>query len=298
LNVTDETPSKGQVSGSGVELARLNPSQFQRFRDFIYAKSGIQVPDNKVALLSNRIRRRLKAGAFADFDAYYRYLTGRTAGRELEHFFDSITTNETFFFRSPHHFDWLKGEFLHDILKDERRGMRRRSLRIWSAGCATGAEPYTIAICLRENRYRLRDWSLTVLGTDISEEALHDARAGIFRPRALEAVGGTKQLQRCFVPADPEGCWQVRPELKELVHFECHNLMEPQHQAPFDCVFIRNVLIYFDRVSKKTVIAHLIDALSPGGFLVVGPSEGIYDMLDPLERQHTYLYRKPIEGAP
>ena len=278
-----------------VELEQLNQRQFSQFRDFIYKTSGIRINDNKLSLLSNRIRRRLKAGDFADFDAYYHYLSSPEGNREIEHFLDVVTTNETFFFRTPRHFEWLRSDFLNEAVANERRGERPRTLRIWSAGCATGAEAYTIAICLQENLFRLRDWSLAIIATDISEEALRDARTGVFRPRAVEGVT-EQQRRRCFQPVGDDGCWQVRPELKALVQFEHHNLMTPMRQAPFDCIFVRNVLIYFDRVSKQTVVRNLIDALAPGGYLVVGPSEGIYDMLDPLERHTTLLYRKPAES--
>jgi chemotaxis protein methyltransferase CheR len=275
-----------------VELEQLNPKQFERFRDFVYAKSGIRINDNKLSLLSNRIRRRVRAGEFADFDAYYGYLTSPQGIGEIERFLDEVTTNETSFFRTPSHFDWLKTDFIREVVAQQRQGRRSRDLRIWSAGCATGAEAYTIAICLRENLFRLRDWSLAIVATDISEEALRDARTGEFRPRAVEEVS-KQQLRRCFQPVGDDDCWQVRPEVKELVRFEHHNLMTPMRQAAFDCIFIRNVLIYFDRDSKETVIRNLIEVLAPGGYLVVGPSEGIYDMLDPLERHATYLYQKP-----
>jgi chemotaxis protein methyltransferase CheR len=279
-----------------VELLQLNKRQFEKFRDLIYEKSGIRINDNKLSLLSNRIRRRLKAGDFTDFETYYRYLTGAGGKSELRHFLDSVTTNETFFFRTKRDFDWLKGEFLDCVLAESRRGERERSLRIWSAGCATGAEPYTIAICLRESQHRLRDWLLTIVGTDISEAALDEARAGVFKPRAVEALD-ERQLRRHFTPAAQESCWQIRPELKEFVRFEQHNLMTPMRQPPFDCVFIRNVLIYFDRESKRIVLDNLIKALVPGGFLVVGPSEGIFDMLAPMERRSAYLYRNPGGGV-
>ena len=279
-----------------MELLQLNKRQFEKFRAFIYEKSGIRINDNKVSLLSNRIRRRLKAGDFTDFETYYRYLTGEKGDSELGYFLDSITTNETFFFRTKRDFGWLKGEFLNNVLAAARLGERERSLRIWSAGCATGAEPYTIAICLRENHYRLRDWSLTIVGTDISEAALEEARAGIFKPRAVEGLD-ERQLRRCFTPAEEKGCWKIRPEIRQLVRFEQHNLMTSMRPPPFDCVFIRNVLIYFDRESKRIVLDNLIKALAPGGFLVVGPSEGIFDMLAPMERCNSYLYRRPGGGV-
>ncbi|MHC4080868.1 MAG: CheR family methyltransferase [Planctomycetota bacterium] len=275
-----------------MELQQLDQRQFDRFRAFIYERSGIWITDNKLTLLSNRIRRRLKALEAPDFDAYYRHLTSSQGTGELEHFLDSVTTNETFFFRTPRHFEWFKSEFLGEAIAAERKGERARTLRIWSAGCATGAEAYTIAICLLENLLRLRDWSLAVIATDISEEALRGARAGVFRSRAVEEVS-EQQRKRFFEPAAEDDCCRVKPEVKELVRFEYHNLMTPMSQGPFDCIFIRNVLIYFDRASKETVVRHLIAALAPGGYLVVGPSEGLYDMLRPLERRTTFLYQKP-----
>ncbi len=181
-----------------VELEQLNQRQFSQFRDFIYKMSGIRINDNKLSLLSNRIRRRLKAGEFSDFDAYYRHLTSPQGDGELGCFLDVVTTNETFFFRTSQHFDWFKSGFLDEVVVAQRQGKRSPTLRIWSAGCATGAEPYTIAICLHENRYRLRNWSLTVLGTDISEEVLREATQGAFKPRAVEVDLATGQETSVF----------------------------------------------------------------------------------------------------
>lgn len=273
-----------------VQLEQLNKRQFDRFCDFIYRASGIRIAENKQSLLSNRIRRRLQDGQ--DFEAYYRYLTSPQGNGELAHFIDAVTTNETFFFRTEAHFEWLRSDFLDEVTAAARRGERKQELRIWSAACATGAEPYSIAICLLENLHRLRDWSLSIVGTDISAEALVEAREAIFRPRAIEAVD-ERRLRRYFERPLPDGQRRVHANVRDLVRFEYHNLMTHRADTPFDCIFVRNVLIYFDQASKETVVANLIDALVPGGYLVVGPSEGIYNMLEPLERKKTFLYRKP-----
>jgi chemotaxis protein methyltransferase CheR len=280
-----------------VEVERLNPQQFDRFRDFIYKKCGIRVDEKKATMLSHRIRRRLKAGRFENFDVYYRFLTSRAGASELEGFLNAITTNETFFFRTAKQFDWLKSDLLADAIAQQRAGKRPRRLRIWSAGCATGAEPYSIAICLAESMHRLGNWSLSILGTDISEEALATAREGVYKPRAVEAVSPS-QRRRYFQHDAQDDLWRVRPEIRELVEFKRHNLMEPVHEGPFDCIFIRNVLIYFDRQSKQVVVKNLQGALASGGFLVIGPSEGIYDMLDPLEKVSPLIYRKGNKDAP
>jgi len=274
-----------------VNLEQLNQRQFDRFRDYIYQKCGIRVDERKVSLLSNRIRRRLRTSEFKDFDAYYRHLTSREGVQEREHFLDAITTNETSFYRTENHFTWFKSKFLPEVVEEQRLGKRQRSLRIWSAACASGAEVYTLAICIAESRFLFRDWTITNLGTDISEQALRKAREGTFNRRAMEGVT-EQQRRKLFQLSDDSQTWKVRTPLRQLAQFENHNLMEPSRQPPFDCIFLRNVLIYFDSDSKQAVVTHLIAALAEGGYLVVGPSEGIYDMLQPLKKHSTFLYQK------
>ena len=270
---------------------KLSPQQFRRFSEFIYRQSGIHVDSSKITLVSNRIRRRLRAGSFADFDAYYAHLTSPGGVAELEQFLDAVTTNETHFFRTPSHFDWFKGEFVNEAILEQRKTARPPELRVWSAACSTGEEAYSLSICLAENGLRLKNWKISIVGTDISEAVLKDARQGVYRDRSLEAVSPL-QLKRYF-DAQPDGTsWKVKPPVREPVDFRRHNLMEPLRLPSFHCIFFRNVLIYFDRESKLVVVKNLINALARGGYLVVGPSEGIYDMLDPLVKRATYLYQK------
>ncbi len=272
-------------------LRQLDQPQFHQFCGLIYKTTGIHVSENRMTLLSNRIRRRLQEGQ--SFEDYFKLITSPQGSDEAQRFIDAITTNETFFFRTDAHFEWLRTQYLTEVVSAALRGKRQRSLRIWSAGCATGAEPYSIAICLLENRARLRDWDLKVVGTDISEHALEEARIGSFRARAVEAVSQGR-FRRFFEEPDEDQRWQVTSEVKDLVELRPHNLLTPMADGPFDCVFIRNVLIYFDKASKQIAIRNLIDALAPGGYLVVGPSEGIYNMLEPLERVKPFLYQKPL----
>jgi chemotaxis protein methyltransferase CheR len=279
-----------------VKIEQLNPREFEQFRGFIYDKSGIKIGDRKVSLLSNRIRRRLQACGFANFNTYYHYLTSPQATDELQHFLDAITTNETFFFRTAAHFQWLKSTLMPEVVAAQRRGERPASLRFWSAACASGAEPFSIAICLAENKFRLRDWSIEILGTDISEQELDKARSAVFASRAVDSLSHD-QRGRFFRPAD-EGAWQVRPKIREAVEFTRHNLMQPMKCQPFDCIFLCNVLIYFDEISKHTVISNITDALRSGGYLVVGPSEGIYNMLKPLQKISPLVYQKVGDARP
>jgi len=278
-----------------MEPDKLSTRQFELFRDFIYRKSGIRIEPTKITLLTNRIRRRVKARDLADFDAYYRFLLSPAGEGELEQFLDEVTTNETSFFRTPHHFEWFKGPFLDEVLS--RPGLAAtRKVRIWSAACSTGEEPYTLAICLAEAAIKLRDCKATVLATDISEGVLRQARLGIYRPRSLQEMSEQRLKRHFDLQADGES-FAIRPALKSMVEFRRHNLMEPHPGPPFDCIFIRNVLIYFDRDSKQVVINNLIRALAPGGYLVVGPSEGIYDMLGMLTKHSHFAYQKPLSGG-
>lgn len=274
-----------------LEANRLTPEQFTLFQQFIYRQTGISTADGKITLLSNRIRRRLRAHQIESFDEYYRLLTGGRVPGELEQFIDAVTTNETFFFRTGGHFEWFAGAFLDDLVARASAGHHERSLRVWSAACSSGEEAYSLAICLEENRPRLTGWRLSISGTDISESVLMQARAATYRLRSLEQVS-PERLKDHFAKASADE-WVVKPKTASLCTFQRHNLLEKMPQPPFDCVFIRNVLIYFDRGSKVIAVSHLIDSLAAGGFLVVGPSDGIYDMLGGLRRCANFLYQKP-----
>jgi chemotaxis protein methyltransferase CheR len=273
------------------EPEKLTAKQFDAFRDFIYRQSGIRVDASKITLVSNRIRRRLRAGPFTGFDAYYKHLTSPKGASELEQFLDAITTNQTFFFRTASHFEWFKGEFMSELLAQERKGAKQQNVRVWSAACSSGEEPYSLAICLAEQKLRLANWRTAIVGTDISETVLADARKGYYKARSLEAVSPV-QLRRYFDVLPDGQTWQLKQAMRDQVEFRRHNLLERLRVPPFDCIFVRNVLIYFDRASKAVVIENLIDSLAHGGYLVVGPSEGIYDMLDPLVKRGTFLYQK------
>lgn len=267
----------------------LTSAQFHRFQELIYSVTGIRVPDSKIVLLSNRLRRRAKTVDLASFDDYFRLVDEDRKGPEFTQFLNAVTTNETFFFRTEKHFEWFQSDFMNERVLLARKG-GAKSLRVWSAACSTGEEVYSLAICVARNLLRLRNWNLEIIGTDLSEDVLQSARMGTYGSRSMEAVPDT-QKRRYFTQASADS-WTVRPSLKEFVTFQPHNLMTPMRLPPFDCIFIRNVLIYFDRESKQQVVQHLINALVPGGYLVVGPSEGIYDMLGNLKKHSTFLYQK------
>jgi len=272
-------------------LISLTAEQFTLFQQFIYQHTGIWTMDGKVALLSNRIRRRLRDRGLESFDDYYKLLTAGTVAGELEAFIDAITTNETHFFRTIDHFDWFAGPFLDGVVARAAAGQRERSLRVWSAACSTGEEPYSLAICLAENAPRLAGWNLQVVGTDICEAALETARAATYGSKSLEHVS-PERLARHFTAARNGESWRLKPSVAGLCEFRRHNLLDRMPGPKFDCIFIRNVLIYFDRGSKPVALRHLVDALQGGGFLVAGSTDGAHDFLDGLERRTNFAYQK------
>jgi len=279
-----------------VNLLELSIEEFTAFQEFIYKTSGIHVSERKRILLSNRIRTRLKECDIDDFGAYFKFLTSIKGQREQKHFLNVVTTHESFFFRTNKHFDWFRNHFISDIVINAGKNTHAKQIRVWSAACSTGEEAYSLAICLADQKLKLRDWKTNILATDISEQALSTAREGIYNERDIDAVN-EKQRRRYFSPVHESQLWKTKPVLKELIEFKQHNLMQPIKPRQFDCIFICNVLIYFDKLSKQIVVNNLIDSLAPGGYLVTGPSEGIYMMLGDLKKHSTFLYQKQTEPS-
>lgn len=276
------------------EITTLTPEQFALFERLIYRQTGIRMQPGKITLLSNRIRRRLRHHGLQSFEEYYTLLTAGSLKGELDQFIDAVTTNETFFFRTEGHFDWFAGPFLDEMASRVVAREHPRSLKLWSAACSSGEEAYTLAICLAEARGKLAGWQLRILGTDISESSLEKARTASYEGRTLENVSA-ERLSKHFQQAGES--WVVKASVKKPCEFRSHNLLKPLGETGFDAVFVRNVMIYFDRDSKRVAVGHLIDALAPGGYLVVGPADGIYELLGSLERKSSFLYRKPLSAS-
>lgn len=276
------------------EIKTLTPEQFALFERLIYRQTGIRMQAGKITLLSNRIRRRLRHHGLHSFEEYYTLLTAGSLKGELDQFIDAVTTNETFFFRTGGHFDWFAGPFLDEMAGRVIAREHPRSLKLWSAACSSGEEAYTLAICLAEARGKLAGWQLRILGTDISDSSLEKAKAATYEGRTLENVS-PERLAKHFQQSGES--WTLKASVKKPCEFRSHNLLKPLGETDFDAVFVRNVMIYFDRDSKRVAVGHLIDALAPGGYLVVGPADGIYELLGGLERKSSFLYRKPLSAS-
>ena len=251
----------------------LTPKEFRLFQTLVYREAGINLSDQKRALLVGRVGPRLRALELSSFAAYYDVVT--TDHEELVRMLDAVCTNETHFFREPKQFTFLENELTPSWRAAADGGHRRREARIWSAGCSTGEEPYSIAMSLSAH---LSDWKLEVVATDLSTKALDRAKAGIWPMERLAQIPA--HYRKPFLLRGvglKEGHFAARDELHSLIRFGRLNLHHDSYPVAgkFDAIFCRNVLIYFDAETKKRIIHRLLDRLEPHGLLFLGHSESL-----------------------
>ncbi len=273
---------------------------FRLLRDFIHGYCGIYFDDGSKFLLERRLARRLEQHQLKSFEEYYHFLRyDRKREEELVILIDNLTTNETYFFRESAQ---LKA-FSEEILPELRDSLsdRRKALRIWSAGCSTGEEPYTIAILLLESGDWWRDWQIEILGSDINQRVLHTARKGVYKKSAHRATR-PDMLAKYFI-VDEKGDYRIIDQVKELVSFSCLNLLDPYKTSlisHMDIIFCRNVIIYFDREAKKKVIGSFYQKLRDGGYLLLGHSESLINVSNAFilrTLKHDMVYQKPFRSG-
>jgi len=257
----------------------MTNEQFLQLRDFIYEKSGIYFADSKKSLLENRLTFRLKAYNFTDYEKYYYLLKyDPQAAKELRALYDTITTNETSFFRSPPQIEAFAEKALPDVMaRREKAG--EKTLRLWSAGCSTGEEAYTLGIVLKEVlKDSFREWDIKIYASDISEKALRSAKLATYSEYALRGVPAEIR-QKYFKSENSQ--FVVTDEIRALVELQFLNFMDSarmQLMKGFDIIFCRNVLIYFDDAARKKIVSHLYDNINPGGYLFIGHSESLHNI--------------------
>ncbi|WP_283214449.1 protein-glutamate O-methyltransferase CheR [Sphingomonas sp. 2SG] len=269
----------------------LSARDFARISAYVTEVSGIKMPSNKSSMLSGRLRRRVRATGHETLADYCNWLfeDGGMAV-EAEHLINAVTTNKTDFFREPGHFDYLTGTLLPALVAEGRS-----RLRVWSAGCSTGAEPYTLAMLLDAFAQERGGPDFGILATDLDTDVLAVARRGIFPRAAVEPVPPLLQQRYVLRPTAP-GRDEVRiaPALRSAIGFAALNLMDDHYPvgAPMDMIFCRNVLIYFDRETQEKVVRRLLANLRSGGHLFLGHSESIADLDLPLTLVGNTIFRR------
>ena len=260
-------------------VKRLTEDEFQKFARLIHEESGIFLKDTKITLLSNRLRKSLLALNIAEYSDYYRYIENlppREKAIEYEKLLDVVSTNETFFFRIERHFDALSQVCLPKIaaIKPHKR------LRIWSAACSSGEEPYTIAICVRENMHLFPGWNIEIIATDIAPSVLEFASIGEYSGRRIEKVPPAILNKYFNKKKDEPPVYVIKDDIKKMVTFQYHNFFKSPFPKDIDIIFCRNVMIYFDKNHQIDLIQKFYHSILDHGYLFIGHSETLHGISD------------------
>jgi chemotaxis protein methyltransferase CheR len=266
---------------------------FKLIRDVIYNYAGIYISDDYQSIFMRRLERRLLTLSMESFHEYYYFVKyNQNNNDELSKLMDVITIKETYFFREVDQLKALVGELIPEL----RRQKGGEPIKIWSAGCATGEEPYTIAMLCMEKGYHLGESRIEIFANDISQEAIQKAKKGIYKQTSFRATDQA-YLSRFFTPLE-DGTFMIRDEVKELLNFFCINLLDKNRLTflpMFDVIFCRNVIIYFDDESKRKVIQSFHKKLHPRSYLFLGHSESLINFTHLFKLKHFYhslVYQK------
>ncbi len=273
-------------------IIRLDRPTFNRLRDYIYTQTGIFIPDKKLYLLQSRLQKRIRALQLLSFIDYFRYVQRQENDDEINKLINAVTTNETYFWREPRHFDVMINVLIPALMQNPNR----TELRIWSAACSTGEEIYTIALLLHEYQYVLQGKPVTIWGSDISSEVLEKARIGLYNDYAMRNVAEHWKKKYFDVVGEKE--YQIKQYIRDSVIFKKVNLFNERDISQFsniDILLCRNVMIYFHADGKRTLLRRFRTIISPDGFLLVGHSESLHAFADcfTLTRMNkTFVYVK------
>ena len=263
----------------------ITDQEFNLFQQLIYQLAGISLSDSKKVLLVGRLQKRLRHYQLENFNQYYRLLSSDEHPGELQVMVDLLTTNETYFFREPKHFDFLRQHIL--------RGWRgERPFRVWSAASSSGEEAYTIAMVLADT---LASKAWEIVGSDISTQVLDKARQGHYPMTRIDGIPRPFLSKFCRKGVrSQEGTFLINAELRARVNFLQVNLTQPvtADVGLFDVIFLRNVMIYFDNDTKRRVVSHLLPHLRPGGHFIIGHSETLNGIVTSLNQVSPTIYRK------
>ena len=263
--------------------------EFNKFSSYVRQNFGINLSEKKISLITNRLESLFATNNYKSFSEYYEYVIADKSGKAVNELLNRITTNHTFFYREQKHYDFLENEILPYINEKEQIS---RDLRIWSAGCSSGEEPYALAMLIKEffnNNHSL--WNTQILATDISTEVLLKAQKGVYANSSAEQVP-TNWRQKYFKSIDLDTL-EVDEKIRKEVLFKKFNLMNNfPFRKKFHVVFCRNVMIYFDNETKRDLINKFYNSLETGGYLIIGHSESIDRNHTDLQYVQPSIYRK------
>lgn len=289
-------PAASPLTAASIGGIKASDEEFKQLRDFIYENCGIYIADNRKYLIENRLINRLKELSLKNFSEYYHYLRYDSNRRtELSRLFEVVTTNETSFFRNPPQLEVFQNKVLPTVIADiKAKGQKK--LRIWSAGCSTGDEPYTIAIILHEVlKSEISGWDIKITASDLSEAVLAAGRRGVYNEYTLRTT--PKEIVAKYFHKDGTN-YRVADKLKAMIQFGSLNLndrIQIKRIDPSHIIFCRNVIIYFDDLMKKNVISSFYDNLLPGGYLIIGHSESLHNISRAFQPEHhpsAIMYRR------
>jgi len=279
---------------SGFNL-ELSDRDYMEIADFVHKTAGINLKDGKKELMRTRLSKRMRALNFNSFRDYFKHVMSDQTGEEIVFLLDALATNLTSFFREPQHFQFMAKKMLPD-LEARLKPRNSRRLRIWSAACSSGEEPYTIAMVVTEkNPYFGQGGDFKILATDLSTKVLAMAKQGLYGPERVKDIP-VQTLNRCFSRVDTgrgEKMFQVKDELRRLIAFRRFNLMDPlPFKGPIDLIFCRNVMIYFDKETIARLVEKYYTVMSPGGYLFIGHSESLSGFKHPFKYVAPCIYLK------
>jgi chemotaxis protein methyltransferase CheR len=275
----------------------ITDADFLKFRDFFYRKTGIHFDDGKRYFVDKRLMERVEATRSGDFRSYFIALRFEAKGEELQQLVNAMTVNETYFFREAYQFDCMVNDMLAEVVRRKRPGER---VRIWSVPSSTGEEPYSIAIYLLERWPLIHQYDVEILSSDIDTAVLQSAQRGIYSQRSIAQLPHV-YLKKYFT-SHGDNEFRISRDLVNAVEFSHVNLSDPADTRRFrdiDIIFCRNLLIYFDDLSRRVAAEAMFDTLSPGGFICLGHSESMSRMssLYTVRRfPDAMVYQKPLEA--
>ncbi len=261
-----------------MNMVGITEDEYKTISGFVYDKFGIKLGDQKKTLIIERLQKILRTGGFGSFRQYFDYIISEPTGEAILTFIDKVSTHHTFFFRENDHFEYMSNHALPHLFNKYKRSGEAVDIRIWCAGCSSGEEPYTVAMCVNEfiENNKLKPSDISVLATDISVASLEKASGGIYQAPSLAHVPPLYR-QKYFNAPTSDGNFCVKPFLRDMILFRRLNLMRDDYpfRGRFDIIFCRNVMIYFDAPTRSSLIGRFHRYTKEEGYLFIGHSESI-----------------------